>query len=161
MIGRKRMKKIFIIFLIAIILVVIGIFITKKYNSKSIDIDLPIVYLVEDNLIETTETNKIKIRVNSKDAIGAIEGIVSYNSNIESIDIKSMEEEWTVTYNSKTGKFNAYKASGTKDGDIINIEYKLKNHDEEGKIVISNMEIVTIKYETKMIEELSKTVNTK
>lgn len=147
------MKKFGIVFtMILISMIILG---TRCYA------DAQEILLTGENIVDTKQLNTLIIKVQSSEEIGAIEGVINYDSNIESLEMKSYDGSWTITTNNNTGKFNAYKPDGTKEGEIIKIEYKLKDEAKEGKIILKNIKVVTLSYETININDLTQTIYAK
>lgn len=98
--------------------------------------------------VEQKTSQTLTVEVTNTEAIGVIEGILSYDDTIENVTIEPSYNGWSATYNPSTGKFNAYNATGTKSGEIIKITYNLKENASKGNIVLKDIELTTIAYET-------------
>lgn len=111
------------------------------------------------NEVVTGEDNITTIQIQNSEAVGVIEGVISYDSNIKDLKISSSYNGWTITYNETTGKFNAFKAEGTSNGEALQITYKLSENASQGTITLKNIELTTISYDTIKIENnITKTV---
>lgn len=104
------------------------------------------VQLLGENEVVKGQEQKITLKISNDEAIGAAEGNITFDSNIEGIEVSSSYNGWITTYNATTGKFNSFKAEGVKTGEIIEIKYRLKDTATSGRITISNLELTTITY---------------
>ena len=85
------------------------------------------VSLTGNTEVEAGKNQTINIKITNDEPVGVIEGTIKSDSNIEIVDLKSINSNWTLTYNKANGKFNCVYAKGTKEDEILQIEYKLKN----------------------------------
>lgn len=116
------------------------------------------ISLEGDTSIKPGETKLATINIKSESVeIGVISGKIEKNSNITNMKVRG-KNNWNLTYNQETGVFNVYKAEGTKNDEIIDIEYTVTNEEGIGKITISDIKITTIDYETKEVENISKEI---
>lgn len=81
--------------------------------------------LTGDNKTEAGKTGTMYVKVSSDESIGSITFTVTKSDNVSSIKCTS-ENGWTITPNESISKYNAYKATGAKDENIMKIEYTLK-----------------------------------
>ncbi len=148
------MKKIQILILLASIFLTIMIVDVQEVQTE--------VYLLGKKEVETGEDNTLNVKVSNENAIGVVQGVISYDINIQDVTIISSYNGWTATFNEETGIFNAFNAEGTKDGEILQIHYKLKDGANKGTITISNIELTTIDYNTINLEnKISYSINKK
>lgn len=98
--------------------------------------------------VETGKEYTLNVKVSNDVAIGVIQGVLSYDNNIQNVTINASYNGWTTTYNTENGIFNSFNAVGTKEGEILQITYKLKDGANTGIITISNIELTTIDYNT-------------
>lgn len=105
-------------------------------------------------------TVTVNVKISSSDTIGVVSGVIGYNSNITSVEV-SGKNNWVVTYNSETGKFNAYKAEGGSTEEIIQIKYVTSNTEGTGTITVSDLQITNTNYETKNINDITKNITIK
>lgn len=105
-------------------------------------------------------TVTVNVKISSSDTIGVVSGVIGYNSNITSVEV-SGKNNWVVTYNSETGKFNAYKAEGGSTEEIIQIKYVTSNTEGTGTITLSDLQITNTNYETKNINDITKNITIK
>ena len=106
------------------------------------------VEFVGQKEVETGKEYTINVKVSNEVAVGVVQGTLSYDSNIQNVTINASYNGWTTTYNAETGTLNSFNAAGTKEGEIIQITYKLKDGANSGTITISNIELTTIDYNT-------------
>lgn len=112
-----------------------------------------------NNEVTVGEENVITLKIQNNEPIGVIEGIINYDSNIKDLKVSSSYNGWTATYNDKTGKFNAFNAEGTSNGDVLQITYKLSENASKGSIMLNNIQLTTISYETIEIKDtIEKTI---
>lgn len=107
------------------------------------------------------EENVVTIKIQNNEPIGVIEGVISCDSNIKDLKISSSYNGWTATYNDKTGKFNAFNAEGTSNGDVLQITYKLSENASKGSIILKDIQLTTISYETIEIKDVIEKTITK
>lgn len=105
-------------------------------------------------------TVTVNVKISSSDTIGVVSGVIGYNSNITSVEV-SGKNNWVATYNSETGKFNAYKAEGGSTEEIIQIKYVTSNTEGTGTITLSDLQITNTNYETKNINDITKNITIK
>ena len=105
-------------------------------------------------------TGTVNVKISSSDTIGVVSGVIGYDSNITSVEV-SGKNNWTVTYNSETGKFNAYKAEGAKSEEIIQIKYTASNTEGTGTITLSSLQVTNINYETENVSDITKDITIK
>lgn len=80
------------------------------------------------NEVIAGEDNIITVQVQNSEAVGVIQGIIKFDSNIKDVKINPSHNGWTATYNEKTGQFNAFNANGTSNGEVLQITYKLSEN---------------------------------
>lgn len=132
---------------IIIILIAILCSATKIYaNNTSIQFNGKDEILPEETQVAT-------LNIISEENIGVIQGTLSIDSGITDLEINSNYNGWLVTYNEETGKFNAFNANGIKEGEIIQIAYKLKDNATKGEIQIKDIELTTTSYNTIEVKE--------
>lgn len=118
--------------------------------------------LTGDNETQAGKTGTMYVKVSSDESIGSITFTVAKSDNVSSIKCTS-ENGWTITPNESISKYNAYKATGAKDENIMKIEYTLKD-DAEGtaKIEVTQITAATIEGdEVENISNVSKTITIK
>lgn len=118
--------------------------------------------LTGDNETQAGKTGTMYVKVSSDESIGSITFTVTKSDNVSSIKCTS-ENGWTITPNESISKYNAYKATGAKDENIMKIEYTLKE-DAEGtaKIDVTQITAATIEGdEVENISNVSKTITIK
>lgn len=113
-----------------------------------------------ENKVAPGSTNKIAINITSDDTIGGIEGKIETSSNISKLLSSNItgKNGWTVTYNAESGIFNAFKAEGTKNEDVLEIEYTVNNQEGTANIELKELVITNITYEEEEINDVSKTI---
>lgn len=113
-----------------------------------------------EELVEPEKIQTLTIRYSGNEKIGVVEGRLNFDSGIEIVKVEGGKDDWTVTYNEKTGKFNTLKAiGGDNNEDLVQISYKLKDTAPKGNITLKEIEITTLNYETIEIEEsVTKTI---
>ncbi len=118
--------------------------------------------LTGDNKTEAGKTGTMYVKVSSDESIGSITFTVTKSDNVSSIKCTS-ENGWTITPNESISKYNAYKATGAKDENIMKIEYTLKEDAEEtAKIEVTQITAATIEGdEVENISNVSKTITIK
>lgn len=126
-----------------------------------------IVYAVEpqitidgDNTAKIGEEKNLEIKIASEEKIGIVSGKIEANSNITDMTVTGING-WNLTYNKETGIFNIYKAEGAETEGIISIKYIVGNVEGQGSIVLSNLKMTTISYESKEIENVTKNITIK
>lgn len=108
---------------------------------------------------ETDKEDIITIEISNSEKVGVIEGIISHDAGIKQIEIKSSYNGWTTVYNEETGKFNAFKAEGANQEEVLQIIYQLNPNSSQGTIAVKNIELTTISYNTIEVEnDISKTI---
>ena len=147
------MKKLYLIGIL--MLVILSLAFTSVYAITAT------VNLNGDNKVEPGTTNKISVSIASSDTIGGIEGKIVTSSNITQLSEQSItgKNGWTVTYNAADGSFNAFKATGTKGEEILEIEYTVGNQEGTAKIELKDLTITNIEYQEEEIGDISKTIN--
>lgn len=118
--------------------------------------------LTGDNKTEAGKTGTMYVKVSSDESIGSITFTVTKSDNVSSIKCTS-ENGWTITPNESISKYNAYKATGAKDENIMKIEYTLKENAEgTAKIEVTQITAATIEGdEVENIANVSKTITIK
>lgn len=118
--------------------------------------------LTGDNKTEAGKTGTMYVKVSSDESIGSITFTVTKSDNVSSIKCTS-ENGWTITPNESISKYNAYKATGAKDENIMKIEYTLKENAEgTAKIEVTQITAATIEGdEVENISNVSKTITIK
>lgn len=111
------------------------------------------VQLNGENKVIAGKDNTITLQIQNSEAIGVIEGTISHDSNIKDIQISPSYNGWTITYNESTGKFNAFKAEGTSNGEALQITYKLDENASQCSITLKDIELTTTSYNTIKIEK--------
>lgn len=106
------------------------------------------------------ETGTVNVKISSNDTIGVVSGYIKYDSNLTNIQV-SGKNNWTVTYNSETGKFNVVKPEGAKSEEIIEIKYTSSNAEGTGTITLSNLQVTNINYDTEDVSDIAKTISIK
>lgn len=106
------------------------------------------VQFTGDTEVEVGKTQTITLKITSDIAIGVLEGTLKWDNNIEDVQISESFNGWTTTYNENTGTFNTFNARGTKDGEVLELSYKLKENSTSGSIQINDIKMSTIDYET-------------
>ena len=136
---KKIILKITTIFLFITIICLLGL---KKYAANN-----DLVFSGETNIKPGT-TNTVDVEVNSSNSIVTISGIIECTSDIKDISIKE-KNGWTLTYNSDTGNFQIFKASGASKESIMTITYTLANNtNQTQKITLKDLSITTTAYNT-------------
>ena len=139
--------------IVAIFVIILGALTITKAASTSVK------FKGEDKIVAEKE-EILTIEISNNEKIGVINGIISYDSNIKDVKIDSSYNGWMVTYNEETGQFNALKAEGETNGEVLKITYKLKESASQGLITLQNIELTTISYETiKIDQNISKTIS--
>ena len=142
--------------LITIVLMLIMLCITTTYVFA----DNTPISLEGAETVTPGQEGSVTIKVSSSDAIGVVSGYIKYDSNIASIEV-SGKNNWSVTYNSETGKFNVYKAEGATSEEIIEIKYTASNEESTGTITLSELQVTTINYETQDVSDITKSISIK
>ena len=139
--------------IVAIFVIILGALTITQAASASVK------FKGEDK-IEAEKEQILTIEISNNEAIGVINGIISYDSNIKDVKISSGYNGWMATYNEATGQFNALKAEGETNGEVLQITYKLKEDASQGTITLKDIELTTTSYETIKIEEnINKTIS--
>lgn len=107
---------------------------------------------------ETNQENTITIEITSSEKIGVIEGNISHDAGISQVKVSSSYNGWTATYNEETGKFNAFKAEGTNNEEVLQITYQLNSNSSQGTIEAKDINLTTISYKTIEVENIRKTI---
>lgn len=119
-----------------------------------------VIYINGDNDVIGEKDNIITVQVQNSEAVGVIQGTIKFDSNIKDVKIVSSYNGWTATYNETTGKFNAFNAEGTSNGEVLQIIYKLSENANQGLITLKDIELTTISYDTiKIDNNITKTIN--
>ena len=121
------------------------------YATKSI------IQILGDDKANKGDDKQLTVKLLSSDTIGIISGKIMENENVQIIKV-NWKNNWNLTYNSKTGEFNIYKAEGAKEEEIITIEYKAINENATGKITISNLKATSIEYISETLSNAEKNV---
>ena len=147
------MKKLYLIGILMI--VIIGMLITSVYAVTA-----TVSFNGEDK-VEPGSTNKIAVSITSNDTIGGIEGKIAISPNIIKLTADNVygKNGWTVTYNPEDGTFNAFKVTGTKGEEILEIGYTVENQEGPAKIELKDLKIVNLDYEEGDTEDVSKTIS--
>ena len=146
------MKKIFLTCILMVLVSILAI--TSVYALTAT------VSFNGEGKVEPGTKNKITVNISSGSTIGGIEGKIETSSNITKLteaNIKGING-WTLTYNEETGTFNAFKASGTKNEDIIEIEYTVGSQEGTASIELKELAVTDITYEEEEIDDVSKTI---
>ena len=144
------MKKSFIIiFLVLIMSILMGTCVIATETT---------INLEGSTTVPPGGTSTLNLKISSEETIGVISGKIEYDSNIDNI-ILSAKNNWTVTYNSETGVFNAYKAEGAKIEEIMEIKYTVSDTVSLGTIKVDDIKMVNINYELKSVESITKEIN--
>lgn len=145
------MKKIQFTIIIYIIIIICGLT-TTFASSQSVQIN-------GANEVVGGEDNIITVQVQNSEAVGVIQGIIKFDSNIKDVKINPSYNGWTATYNEKTGQFNAFNAKGTSNGEVLQITYKLSENAQQGSVTLKDLELTTISYDIKKVEnDITKTI---
>lgn len=105
-------------------------------------------------------TGTVTVKVSSDDTVGVVSGYIKYDSNLTNIQVLG-KNNWTVTYNSETGKFNVVKPEGAKSEEIIEIKYTASNTEGTGTITLSNLQVTNINYDTEDVSDIAKAISIK
>ena len=60
--------------------------------------------------VETGKEYTLNVKVSNDVAIGVIQGVLSYDNNIQNVTINASYNGWTTTYNTENGIFNSFNA---------------------------------------------------
>lgn len=154
------MKRLTITFLI--IMVILGMF--SMVNA----VDGTVALNGNSTIIAgNTDTLTLSVKSNSSvenKKIGVVSGTITNTSNIE-IKYDTTEkwitakEGWSLSYNPSTGKFYAWNTTGTSDGTVIDIKYKVKNGCIGTETIkITDINITTLDYVTTAIANIQKDI---
>lgn len=147
------MKKLYLIGIL--MLVILSLTFTSVYAITAT------VNLNGDGNVQPGTTNKISVSIASNDTIGGIEGKLVTSSNIAEIleENLSGKNGWTVTYNAEDGILNAFKARGTNEEEMFEIEYTVENEEGTAKIELKDLTVTDINYDEEQIGDISKTIS--
>ena len=98
----------------------------------------------------------LTVKISGEDLVGVLSGKIEKNNNVTILSV-SGKNDWSVTFNSETGEFNALKAAGSKNEDLMEIKIKAENSGT-GKITLSNLKVTTTSYETKDLDNITKNI---
>lgn len=145
------MKKVRFIIIIFILILCSA---TKIYATNTL-----IQFGGKDELL-SGQIQVVTLNIKTEENVGVIQGTLNCDSGITDLYINSNYNGWLVTYNKESGKFNAFNATGTKDGDVLQLSYKLKDNAQKGKIEVKDIELTTTSYKTiEVAENVVKNVN--
>ena len=103
-----------------------------------------------------TKTLMVKI-VSEKDA-GTIEGVISGDSNISSLEV-SGENNWSAMYNSESKKFVLYKANGGKNENVMKVTYTISSEaTEKATISLTGVVVTSTAYEDENVTDITKVI---
>lgn len=114
---------------------------TKEYSTSTL------IQLNGKDEILQGEVQELTFNISSEENVGIIQGKLSKNAGISNLQIISKNNDWIVTYDKKTGKFNAINANGTNNGEVIKLTYELANNATSGEIKITDMKLITTSYD--------------
>ena len=123
--------------------------------TKVLAAENPIVISGDGETIIGNEKT-LTVKISSEDNIGVVSGKIEKNNTVTILSVLG-KNDWSVTFNSETGEFNALKAAGSKNEDIMDIKIKAENSGT-GKITLSNLKVTTTSYETKEVSEVIKNI---
>lgn len=106
----------------------------------------PIIILGKTSVLLGEEQTAI-VKLATEEKVGIISGKIQYSSEINDIVLKGLSG-WSATYNSDTKEFNIYKAEGAQEETIMEIIYTAGETEGKGQIVLSDIQMTTINYET-------------
>jgi len=132
----------------SVAIIIMAMFTIACINVKAAS---PVVSLESEEEVECGKIQTMSVKLVNEDGIGVIQGKISGDANIEIVNVEAKDSKWIVNYNSKTKQFDGFYADGVKNGEVINIKYKLKEGAKQGKIELANITLTTITYRT--IEE--------
>ena len=141
-------KSLIIIFFIAIILCIATTCVLAESGPISLE---------GETSVAPGSTGTVNVKISSSDTIGVVSGIIGYDSNITNVEV-SGKNNWSLTYNSETGKFNIYNPEGAETEEIIQIKYTVSNTEGTGTITLSNLQVTNMKYETENVSDVTKTI---
>lgn len=142
------------------VIVILFISIILCLTATSVFADTAPISLEGKTSVTPGETGTVTVKISSNDTIGVVSGYIKYDSNLTNIQV-SGKNNWTVTYNSETGKFNVVKPEGAKSEEIIEIKYTASNAEGTGTITLSNLQVTNINYDTEDVSDIAKTISIK
>lgn len=142
------------------VIVMLFISIILCLTATSVFADIAPISLEGKTSVTPGETGTVTVKISSNDTIGVVSGYIKYDSNLTNIQV-SGKNNWTVTYNSETGKFNVVKPEGAKSEEIIEIKYTASNAEGTGTITLSNLQVTNINYDTEDVSDIAKTISIK
>lgn len=142
------MKKVRFMIVMIIMFIVIILCGTKKIYATNTSVQ----FEGKDEIL-SGQIQIVTLNIKSEENIGVIQGILDYDSGITDLQINSNYNGWLVTYNKETGKFNAFNANGTKDGEVLQLSYKLEDNAQKGKVQVKDIELTTTSYKTIEVSE--------
>lgn len=147
-----KKTKLLSIVLMVVLMVILMTIKVEAVNAK--------VQLGGDNEVKIGETKTVSINVANDVEVGVVQGKLSFDSNIEDVEVVSSYNGWTTTYNKGSGEFNTFNAAGTKNGGVLQIKYKLKDAASSTTVTLSDIELTTIEYNTIPVSgNVTKTIN--
>lgn len=142
--------------IVVIISCIMLLFFCTKVQAKD-----SIISFSGDENIEVSKQQIISLKISSDKNIGVIQGRINGGTNIEIVDVVAKNQKWVTNFNNVTNQFNVYYANGAKEGEIIDIKYKLKDGSKSGTISIDKIELTTTSYETINVDGINKTITAK
>lgn len=107
---------------------------------------------------ETDKENIITIEISNSEKVGVIEGFINYDAGIKQLEVSPNCNGWTAIFNEETGKFNAFKAEGANNEEVLKITYQLNPNSSQGTIALKDIQLTTISYNTIDVNDISKTI---
>jgi len=145
----KRMK--------IIMLMVITILMISSFNVYAAE---PTLAISGENEVSVGSTKKLTLTLSSDtDEIGVISGTVTYNDNIESIQLAGQNSWQLLSYNNQNGQFKLVKAAGAKNEAAMEISYTVKSGATgKASVTVSDITLTTTDYATKTVANVTKEI---
>ena len=149
------MKKTRIILLV-IITILLGISNVYAANSSVV------IGGQEEEIVKPGETKKIAVKlIGIEEKIGVMSGKIKTEGNI-TIEKVTAKKGWSLIYNNNDGEdkglFNIYNPNGSKEAEIMEIEYTVGNEAGTAKIIIEETKVGDISYNEEALGDITKTI---
>lgn len=138
------MKKVYLVLLIIFIILFLNF--STAYAAAT-----ELSFLGSES-VEINTSNKITVKLESSKEVGIISGVLEKSSNVSEMNVEG-KNNWNLTYNEETGEFNIYKAQGSKNDEIMEINYTVKD-EGTAEFKLSNLKAADITYTEEELESI-------
>lgn len=107
--------------------------------------------------VEPGSTNEISLKISSSNTVGIVSGKFEFDSKLSNLKLEG-RNGWNLTYNEETGDFNIYKASGSKEEEIMKIEFKAGSSEGSAKIKLKDLKCADVEYNEVQLEDVVETI---